>query len=123
MNEGGHGFYRVRYGGELLEHLLARLADGGLAPIERFNLVNDTWAAAVAGLVPLPQYLEMVTRFRGERDRNVWTVLLASLHALNRVVLGDPEVVKRVQWMAPVSEEQRQKNQEIWDEVKTSFAQ
>jgi spermidine/putrescine transport system substrate-binding protein len=43
--------------------------------------------------------------------------------ALNRVVLGDPEVVKRVQWMAPVSEEQRQKNQEIWDEVKTSFAQ
>jgi spermidine/putrescine transport system substrate-binding protein len=43
--------------------------------------------------------------------------------ALNRVVLGDPEVVKRVQWMAPVSEGQRQKNQEIWDEVKTSFAQ
>jgi len=43
--------------------------------------------------------------------------------ALNRKVLGDPEVVKRVQWMAPVSEEQRQKNQEIWDEVKTGFAQ
>ena len=82
VNEGGHGFYRVRYGGELLERLLA----DGLAPIERFNLVNDTWAAAVAGLVPLPQYLEMMTRFRGERDRNVWTVLLASLHALNRVV-------------------------------------
>ena len=85
VNEGGHGFYRVRYGGELLERLLAELGDG-LAPIERFNLVNDTWAAAVAGLVPLPQYLEMMTRFRGERDRNVWTVLLASLHALNRVV-------------------------------------
>ena len=85
VNEGGHGFYRVRYGGELLERLLAELADG-LAPIERFNLVNDTWAAAVAGLVPLPQYLEMMTRFRGERDGNVWTVLLASLHALNRVV-------------------------------------
>ena len=43
--------------------------------------------------------------------------------ALNRKVLGDPEVVKRVQWMAPVSEEQRQKNQELWDEVKTGFAQ
>jgi puromycin-sensitive aminopeptidase len=85
VNEGGHGFYRVRYGGELLERLLARLPDG-LAPIERFNLVNDTWAATVAGLVPLPQYLQMTTRFRGERDRNVWTVPLASLHALNRVV-------------------------------------
>ncbi|MFO1091003.1 MAG: extracellular solute-binding protein [Hyphomicrobiales bacterium] len=43
--------------------------------------------------------------------------------ALNRVVLGDPEVVKRVQWMAPVSDEDRKKNQELWDEVKTTFAQ
>ena len=42
--------------------------------------------------------------------------------ALNRTVLGDPEVVKRVQWMAPISDEQKQKNQELWDEVKTSFA-
>ncbi len=88
VNEGGHGFYRVRHDGALLERLLARLPDG-LAPIERFNLVNDTWAAAVAGLVPLPQYLEMMTRFRGERDRNVWTSLLASLHALNRVLRPD----------------------------------
>jgi puromycin-sensitive aminopeptidase len=85
VNEGGHGFYRVRYSGDLLGRLLARLPDG-LAPIERFNLVNDTWAAAAAGLVPLPQYLEMTTRLRGERDRNVWTILLASLHALNRVL-------------------------------------
>jgi len=84
VNEGGHGFYRVRYDDQLLDRLLARLNDG-LAPIERFNLVNDTWAAAVAGLVPLTQYLDMVTRFGGERDRNVWTVLLSSLHALNRV--------------------------------------
>ncbi|MGH6689847.1 MAG: ERAP1-like C-terminal domain-containing protein, partial [Gammaproteobacteria bacterium] len=88
VNEGGHGFYRVRYSGELLERLLARLPDG-LAPIERFNLVNDTWAAAVAGLVPLPEYLEMTRRFRGERDRNVWAILLGSLHALNRLVGAD----------------------------------
>lgn len=43
--------------------------------------------------------------------------------ALNRTVLGDPEVVKRVQWMAPITDEQKQKNQELWDEVKTNFAQ
>jgi len=85
VNEGGHGFYRVRYSGELLERLLARLPDG-LAPIERFNLVNDTWAATVAGLVPLAQYLDLAARLRGERDRNVWTSLLASMHTLNRVI-------------------------------------
>jgi puromycin-sensitive aminopeptidase len=88
VNEGGHGFYRVRYDAALLERLLARLPSG-LAPIERFNLVNDTWAAAIAGLVPLRQYLEMAARFQAERDRNVWTSLLGSLHALNRILPPD----------------------------------
>jgi puromycin-sensitive aminopeptidase len=83
-NAGGHGFYRVRYAPDLLEALLARVET--LAPIERFNLVNDAWALAVAGLMPLTAYLELTARFRGERDRNVWTVLIASLHSLNRLV-------------------------------------
>src|SRR5436189_563498 len=83
-NAGGHGFYRVRYAPDLLDALLRRL--DALAPIERFNLVNDAWALAVAGLMPLTAYLDLTARFRGERDRNVWSVLTASLYALNRVV-------------------------------------
>jgi puromycin-sensitive aminopeptidase len=84
VNEGGHGFYRVRYSDELLERLLGSLA--GLAPIERFNLVNDAWAVTVAGLSALPGYLDLTSRFRGERDRNVWSILLASFMTLNRVI-------------------------------------
>ena len=49
VNEGGHGFYRVRYSRDLLDGLLRRLP-GGLAPIERFNLVGDAWASTLAGL-------------------------------------------------------------------------
>ena len=41
--------------------------------------------------------------------------------ALNRVVLGDAETVKRLHWMAPMSDQVRQSYQELWDEVKTSF--
>jgi puromycin-sensitive aminopeptidase len=84
VNEGGHGFYRVRYTPELLERLLRRL--GSLAAIERFGLVNDAWAAVLAGLMPLADYLELTARFRGERDKNVWAVLAGSFHALNRIV-------------------------------------
>jgi puromycin-sensitive aminopeptidase len=83
VNEGGHGFYRVRYSPELLERLLASLSS--LAPIERFNLVNDAWAVTVAGLMSLPDYLDLTARFRPERDRNVWSVLLASFATLNRI--------------------------------------
>ena len=83
-NAGGHGFYRVRYAPDLLDALLQRL--GRLAPIERFNLVNDAWALAVAGLMPLTAYLDLTARFREDRDRNVWSVLTSSLYTLNRLV-------------------------------------
>src|SRR5207245_1241977 len=75
---------RFTYLPEPPERLVRRLDD--LAPIERFNLVNDAWAVTVAGLGSLTDYLDLTARFRGERDRNVWSVLLASFHALNRIV-------------------------------------
>jgi puromycin-sensitive aminopeptidase len=84
VNEGGHGFYRVRYAPDLLQRLLGRLE--GLAAIERFNLVNDTWAAVLAGLTPLTDYLDLTARFRGERDKNVWAVLTGSFGSLHRII-------------------------------------
>jgi puromycin-sensitive aminopeptidase len=83
VNEGGHGFYRVRHAPDLLEALVRRLES--LAPIERFNLVGDAWAGTVAGLLPVTEYLDLANRFQGERDRNVWTILLGSLGTLNRI--------------------------------------
>ncbi len=85
VNEGGHGFYRVRYDSKLLERLL-RLVPDGLAPIERFNLVNDAWASTVAGLMPVTNYLDMTARFQADRDKNVWAALIDSFHALHRIV-------------------------------------
>jgi puromycin-sensitive aminopeptidase len=84
VNAGGHGFYRVRYAPDLLEALVQRL--NALEPIERFNLVSDAWAAALAGLMPVTGYLELTGRFRGERDRNVWSAITSSFYALNRVL-------------------------------------
>jgi puromycin-sensitive aminopeptidase len=88
INEGGHGFYRVRYSADLVERLLRLLPDG-LLPIERFNLVNDAWASAAAGLLPLIDYLDLTARFRADRDRNVWTIVIGSLHSVNRIIVPD----------------------------------
>ncbi|MFO0881658.1 MAG: M1 family metallopeptidase [Gemmataceae bacterium] len=84
VNDGGPGFYRVRYDRALLANLVDRL--GALSAIERFNLVNDAWATVLAGLMPLTDYLDLTGRFRGERNRNVWTALLGSLATLARIV-------------------------------------
>ncbi len=84
VNAGGHGFYRVRYAPELLAALLRE--PDRLEAVERFNLVNDAWAAVLAGLTPLTEYLDLTKHFRVERDRNVWSVIVGSFHTLNRIV-------------------------------------
>jgi puromycin-sensitive aminopeptidase len=87
-NEGGHGFFRVRYSSDLL----GRLTDGlqtNLSATERFTLVSDTWASVVAGLTPLDDFLNLARLFESEQDRNVWAVLIGALGYLNRVLEPD----------------------------------
>jgi puromycin-sensitive aminopeptidase len=84
LNEGGHGFYRVRYSQPLLKALTANLT-GSLSAIERFNLVNDSWAAVLAGLQPLADYLDLARLFSGETDKNVWSVLISSMQYLDSI--------------------------------------
>ena len=85
INEGGHGFYRVRYAPDLLDRLLNRGIDR-LAVTERFNLINDAWATTIAGHMPLVDYLDLTARFTTERDKNVWAVLIDSFSFLNRII-------------------------------------
>ncbi len=85
LNEGGHGFYRVRYAPDLLSRILNAGLEQ-LAVTERFNLINDAWATTVAGLIPLTDYLNLTGRFTKERDKNVWAVLLDSFSFLNRII-------------------------------------
>ncbi len=83
LNEGGHGFYRVRYAPEMLASLTGNL--GALQPIERFGLVSDTWAATVAGLTPLAEFIKMARLFRDETDINVWRALIGAFHYVDMI--------------------------------------
>ncbi len=91
VNAGGHGFYRVRYGRDLLGALKQGL-QVNLSAVERFGLVNDSWAATLAGLTPLPEYLDLVDLLRDESDINVWTTLIGSFYHLRRI-LDEPQCV------------------------------
>jgi puromycin-sensitive aminopeptidase len=54
--------------------------------VERFGLVNDTWAATLAGLTPLTEYLDLIDLLRDEDDVNVWTTVIGSGHHLQRIL-------------------------------------
>lgn len=85
VNAGGHGFYRVAYSAELTAALTASLRNS-LAPVERFALVNDGWAAALAGLASLKDYVGLLDLLGDETDINVWTTAIGSAHHLDRIL-------------------------------------
>jgi puromycin-sensitive aminopeptidase len=88
VNAGGHGFYRVRYAATLLHRLLPIMMHQ-LAPIERYGLVDDTWAAVVAGTTPASAFFAFAREFGEETDLDVWTVLVRCLDHLERLLDGE----------------------------------
>ncbi len=87
VNAGGSGFYRVRYAQELLSALLTAPFER-LEVIERFNLVNDSWAFVRAQKLGSDVYLDLVHKLSGERDPSVWSVIGGSLQALHSITSG-----------------------------------
>ncbi|HVL03505.1 MAG TPA: M1 family metallopeptidase, partial [Acidimicrobiales bacterium] len=90
VNAGGHGFYRVRYSPELLGGLRRSL--DRLAPVERALLVDDTWAAVLAGDTPASAFLELAGGFSGERTPTVWATLAGAVGALDHVLDGESRI-------------------------------
>ncbi|MBW3645121.1 MAG: M1 family metallopeptidase [Actinobacteria bacterium] len=88
VNAGASGFYRVRYGPRLLASLRGSLP--GLAAVERAALVDDTWAAVLAGQTPAPDLLELAQGFGDETDRTVWATLTGVLGAVDHLLDGEP---------------------------------
>ena len=94
VNAGGHGFYRVRYSDALLGALTARAQDQ-LAPIERYALVDDTYAAMLAGRTTSAAFLALARGLADDDDLSVWQRLAAALGALSRLLDGDELVAYR----------------------------
>jgi puromycin-sensitive aminopeptidase len=86
-NAGAHGFLRVAYAPALLERLtgstLARLSTA-----ERYALVDDAWAATVAGHLSAASFVRFAEGFTDETELPVWTVLLNGLRLVGRLVDG-----------------------------------
>ena len=88
-NAEGASFLRVGYEGALRERVWTHALET-LAAIERFGLVDDTWAEAVAGGVPAAEYLELVRGLTGETDLHVWQTVVTTMGWFDRFVEAEP---------------------------------
>nr|MDQ3293977.1 M1 family metallopeptidase [Actinomycetota bacterium] len=85
VNEGGHGFYRVRYSGALRSALVAH-GVGSLDILERYCLLDDTFASVQAGAASAADFLGLARAYADETDVAVWKRLSDSLGYLDRSV-------------------------------------
>jgi puromycin-sensitive aminopeptidase len=88
-NAGSASFVRVLYDDELRARVTARGMDV-LSPVERYALVDDAWAAVVAGRSPAAPFFELVQGLTDESDLRVWQAILAGLGWLDRFVEDEP---------------------------------
>ncbi|MFM8943829.1 MAG: M1 family metallopeptidase [Actinomycetota bacterium] len=93
VNAGGHAFVRVRYDAALLARLTSSLAD--LAPIERYQVVDDTWATVLAGETAASTFVDLARSFADETDVAVWGALLTGLSWCERILEGEPRARMR----------------------------
>ena len=90
VNQGGSGFYRVAYAPDLRSALAAR-AFAVLAPVERYQFVDDLGAAMLAGRLSAPELLEALSAFAEETDLSVWQRIVGALRGLRRLLDGEAE--------------------------------
>ena len=89
VNAGGHGFYRVAYSDELRARLDADTI-ASLSTLERYNLVDDAWAATVAGRMSSAELLSLLNGFAREREHSVWQAIAIALRGLGRLLDAGP---------------------------------
>ena len=86
-NARGHGFYRVRYSPSLLAALQPKVMQ--LAPVERALIIDDTWAAVLAGDTDALALLDLLKGYKDESDPAVWATIAGVLGAIDRILDGD----------------------------------
>ena len=84
VNAGGHGFYRVAYDATLRARLAGALGD--MDTLERYSLVDDAWAATVAGNLSSVELLTFLEEFSNEREHAVWQAVVIALRGMSRLI-------------------------------------
>jgi puromycin-sensitive aminopeptidase len=82
VNAGGWGIFRVGYDEDHRLELADHLSD--LTPLERSNLLADSWATTLAGHSSLEGFLKLAAKLGLEHDPTPWAPVASALTLANR---------------------------------------
>jgi puromycin-sensitive aminopeptidase len=102
VNAGGHGFYRVKYEGGLFSALVDQL--GALDDLERYILVDDTWAFVESGQQSAVDYLRLASAYRDESEPAIWGAVLGGVAAIGHHLVGEDHRQPFATWVSDLVE-------------------
>jgi aminopeptidase N len=88
LNLGDVGYYRVQYDTAMLA-ALARSIDR-LAPVDRTNLIGDTWALVEAGRAEPARFFELADGLTADNNRAVTEQIIRALTRIDHLQWGRP---------------------------------
>lgn len=96
-NAGGHGFYRVKYDDGLFSALVDEL--GSLEDLERYVLIDDTWAFVESGQLSASDFLRLASAYQDETEQAVWSAVLGGVAAVGHHLVGDEHRPAYANWV------------------------
>ena len=83
------GFFRVNYPPEDWERLVPAIQSRELSASDRLGIQNDAYSLSRAGLLPVTQFLSLVTAYGNEDDASVWGDVASNLRDLEVLLTGE----------------------------------
>ncbi len=90
VNDGRHGFYRVKYDRDALLDLKYAVRRKTMPHADRWAVQNDLYALCIAGEESLRRYLDFSEAYAGETNYLVSTNVARNLHSLQFRTHGEP---------------------------------
>ncbi|CAL8125162.1 unnamed protein product [Orchesella dallaii] len=75
INPGSVGYFRVKYPHEMLSLLVYAIRERSLPPLDRLNILDDSFAFLLAGSGTTIEVLTLLEAFVEEDDYSVWTTI------------------------------------------------
>ena len=90
VNHGRRGFYRVRYGPEMMLDVRHAVTQGSIQALDRWGVHNDLYAMCMAGRATLAEYLDMLDAYSGDESYLVCADISSSLRSMWARTYGGP---------------------------------
>jgi aminopeptidase N len=100
VNSNNMGFFLTKYSHEMFEQILKSLDKNGPnefgSSLDRFGLLNESFFLCWCGELSAYDLMRLLSKFRYEKDANVWIIMLKNLHVLSKCFLNNSELLTKL---------------------------